>query len=203
MSAQVLEKIFDPFFTTKPQGQGTGLGLSVVHGIVRTHDGAVCVESSPGHGATFRLYFPATQRPAGPQPQPPPREPAGAGQRLLYVDDEASILAASVMLLTRAGFVVSAFDNPTQALAAFSAHPDGWDLIVTDLNMPGQSGLEVTRRVRQLNRAVPVILVSGLVDPAHAEEARDAGVTELLSKPFTGEELRRQIHRVLQMAKPS
>jgi PAS domain S-box-containing protein len=199
MDAATLERIFDPFFTTKPVGQGTGLGLSVVHGIVEAHGGAVTVRSERGTGTTFSLYFPAAE---APQPSDAPEGaaaeplPAPRGQHVLYLDDEESLVFLVTRLLERLGYRVSGYTRAEEALAAVRADPGQFDLVVTDLNMPGVSGLEVARELARLQPDLPVALTSGYITEELRAAAGQAGVRELIYKPNTVEELCEAVRRL-------
>ncbi len=197
MPAAILERVFEPFFTTKPQGQGTGLGLSVVHGIIAAHQGAISVTSREGEGTTFSVYLPALQQPvvvACPQPVPQLR---GEGQHVLYLDDEEPLVYLMKRVLEGLGYRVSGFTEPATALAAFAAAPDSYDAIVTDLSMPGLSGTDFARQILQLRPDVPVIMTSGYVRAEDREAALAVGVRELVLKPNTVEELGGVLHKLL------
>ncbi len=178
------ERIFEPFFTTKPVGEGTGLGLAVVHGIVREHEATIEVQSAPGQGARFRIYFPEAITPTAPVPAPPPAATAahGGGKRILCVDDDESVVFLMLRLLERQGYRVSGYTDPREALAAVRADPGGFDLVVTDYNMPGMSGLDVARAVRAIRPDLPVAVASGFIDEALRAQAKGAGVRELIFK---------------------
>ncbi len=182
-------RIFDPFFTTKPVGRGTGLGLSVVHGIVRAHEGRIVVDSAPGQGSCFHLYFPAppTATPLVPAAHASPSRASGVGEQVLYVDDDDVMLMMVERLLERAGYRVSTCHDAAEALVAVQARP--FDIVVTDHNMPGMSGLELARRLRRLRPELPLILSSGFLPEELRDEARQAGVRWLLKKENTVEEL--------------
>ncbi|HEY8551010.1 MAG TPA: PAS domain-containing protein [Vicinamibacterales bacterium] len=193
----VVERIFDPFFTTKPTGQGTGLGLSVVHGIMRRHHGAVTVASEPGRGSTFRLYFPALET-GHERPAPPPREEAaGHGELVLYVDDEEGLVRVIAHLLRRLGYEVRAYRDAAEALAAFEAEPDAFDVMVTDLAMPGMSGYDLLDRVRAIRPDMPVIVTSGSVQAGDHARALARGARELIAKPDAVEKIAPAIRRAL------
>jgi PAS domain S-box-containing protein len=196
MDRATLERIFDPFFTTKPAGQGTGLGLSVVHGIVRSHQGTVAVESEPGRGSTFRLYFPAALEPAQTLTPSPVSAPCGKGQRVLYVDDEEALVYLTARVLERMGYEVLGFSDPVAALEAFRENPARFDVVVTDLSMPGMSGFHLARALLQLRPDIAVLMTSGYVRPEDREEARALGVRELILKPDTIDELGLALARV-------
>ncbi len=213
MDGATRSRIFEPFFTTKPVGKGTGLGLAVVHGIIEDHGASIAVHSTPGGGATFRVYFPATEQVAGPMQGAQPKVrtageqggrsavPQGQGKSILYVDDDEAIVLLMTRLLERQGYRVSGYADPRDALAAVQAQPDAFDLAVTDFNMPGMSGLEVARALREIRGDLPVALASGYITEELRAEAPAAGVSELIYKPNSVEELCEIIAR-LANAKP-
>lgn len=197
MDAATVGRIYDPFFTTKPVGKGTGLGLSMVHGIVRAHDGAIFVRSAPGHGTTFDLYFPADTAAAevpGAQPLPGAR---GKGERILYVDDDELVANAMTRLLTRMGYDVEYFADPQAALERFKAEPQGCDAVITDLAMPGLPGTELAAELARIRPGVPVMLMTGYLDPSRDEAVRRSGVCAVLRKPLSPEELGEAVRRAL------
>jgi PAS domain S-box-containing protein len=193
----IVDRIFDPFFTTKGPGEGTGLGLSVVDGIVKSHDGAIAVESVPGQGATFRAYFPGIDAAAAPRPVSPKAAAEGRGQRILYVDDEAPLVTLTSRLLGRAGYEVEGFTRPAEALAAFAADPRRFDMVVSDMNMPTATGLSVAAEVLRLRPDVPVALISGFVTDELAARADALGVRAVIYKPNLTRELAPLIGRLL------
>ena len=193
----IVERIFDPFFTTKPPGEGTGLGLSVVDGIVKSHEGAISVESMPGHGAIFHAYFPGVDAEALPHVIEPRPLPQGRGQRVLYLDDEASLVHLTARLLTRAGFEVEGFTRPAEAVAAFAADPRRFDVVVSDMNMPTATGLSVAAEMLRLRPDMPVALISGFVTDELAARAEALGVKAVLFKPNLTRELAPLISRLL------
>jgi PAS domain S-box-containing protein len=198
MDQAMLERIFDPFFTTKPAGQGTGLGLSVVHGIMRGHNGAVTVYSQPGKGTTFHLYFPAATAHMRVD-QTEQRELARhRTERVLYVDDEASLVTLARRALERLGYQVTGHHDPAQALQDFNARPDAFDVVVTDLSMPGMSGFELARGVLATRPDIPLLLTSGYVRPQDEEAAHNIGVRAVILKPNTAEDLGKVLDRLFQ-----
>jgi len=181
--ADILPRIFDPFFTTKPQGDGTGLGLAVVLGILSAHQGGVTVTSAPGVGTEVRLFVPETQR----EVQPAAREgdlPHGAGRRVLLVDDEVAITRSVSRLLERIGYAVTSFTDAAEALDTFTARPEAFDAVLTDLTMPQLSGLDIARRVQTARPGVPVVLMSGFLGDAERLRAERAGVRRTVDKPL-------------------
>jgi signal transduction histidine kinase/CheY-like chemotaxis protein len=188
MDADLVGHIFDPFFTTKEPGTGTGLGLSVIDGIIKNHDGAVAVDSQPGRGSTFTVYLPATDEPVAADALSP-RPAAHEGACILYVDDEPVLVHLAERQLATLGHHVVGYTDAEQALAAFEADPRRFDIVVTDLTMPGRNGLELARALRETRPDVPVILVSGHVEPWAAGAAAPAGIDAVLPKPYPIEQL--------------
>jgi CheY-like chemotaxis protein len=188
-----MERIFEPFFTTKPVGQGTGLGLAVVHGIMRTHQGSVGVKSTPGHGSIFTLYFPpvaATTPVAASQLEIPFASMVqGLGKHVMYVDDDEALVFLVERVLTRKGFKVSSFTDPRKASEALRARPQDFDLLVTDYNMPGFCGVDLLREARLVRPDLPVALASGYVTAEIEQHAFAEGVGALIHKPNDVEEL--------------
>lgn len=199
MSPQVAERIFEPFFTTKPRGQGTGLGLSVVHGIVRAHNGAIVLHTAPNAGSTFRIYLPAIPTIVPDKSPPSDADERGEGQRILYVDDEEPLVYLLTRILERLGYKVSGFIDAHSALEAFRADPAAFDALVTDLSMPGLSGQELASEVLKIRPALPVVMTSGYVRPADRELALQTGVRELVLKPDTAQALGEVLHRLLKV----
>ena len=190
IDAGTIKRVFEPFFTTKPVGEGTGLGLSVVHGIVQGHQGAIEVESQMGRGATFTVYLPIAPAHAGPTGVNPipvfstASTGKGAASHILLLDDDESVTRMAKQLLQLRGYRVDAFTDQRQALEAISADPSSFDVVVTDYNMPGMQGLEVAREVRAIRADLPVAVTSGYIDEELRSGAAAAGVRELIPKPF-------------------
>ena len=198
MDAATRKRIFEPFFTTKPAGEGTGLGLAAVYGIVKTHKGAIVVESAPGRGATFWVYFPVATAPAD-QAQAVPAVPAslcGKGQRVLYLDDDESLVFLVTRMLNRLGYRTSGYQIARLALDAVRADPYGFDLVVTDLNMPGLSGLDAALELSRIRPDLPVVITSGYITDAMRTEALRAGVRDLIYKPDTAGDLCEAVARL-------
>lgn len=203
IDTQTLQRIFEPFFTTKPVGQGTGLGLAVVHGIMRTHLGTVDVQSTPDTGSVFTLYFPAADvaaLPGTPLSVDLSQAPAvlGRGKRVMYVDDDEALVFLVERVLKRKGFSVSTFTDPRLAAAALRAHPLDFDLLVTDYNMPGYSGIELLRETRLIRPDLPVALASGYVTAEIEQSALSVGARALIHKPNDVDELCETVQRLLQ-----
>ena len=199
MSSETMGRIFEPFFTTRVVGQGTGLGLSVVHGIMQTHQGAVDVQSAPGHGSVFTLYFPTTEE----QPQAPVMEPLhtepvqGNGRHVMYVDDDQALVFLIARVLTRKGFKVTTFSDPLEAKAALQDHPEAFDLLVSDYNMPGYSGIDLLRDAKRIRPDLPVALASGYVTPELEQSAIQEGASALIYKPNDVNEFCETVQRLV------
>jgi two-component system, cell cycle sensor histidine kinase and response regulator CckA len=199
MSAATMERIFEPFFTTRQVGQGTGLGLAVVHGIMQTHQGAIDVQSTLGMGSVFTLYFPISDRAAFASPVEPIKvqEVHGMGRHVLYVDDDKSLVYLVTRALTRKGFRVTTFTEPLEAQAALEHDPYQFDLLVTDYNMPGYSGLDLLRSAKAVRPDLPVALASGYVTQDIENSAIEAGACALIYKPSDINELCETVQRLI------
>ncbi len=197
MDATTLSRIFDPFFTTKAPGEGTGLGLAVVHGIVQAHDGIITVYSQPGQGTRFQLYFPAHSEEGIGLADPPASAPHGQGQQILLVDDEPPLIVMGRRMLERLGYRCAAFTHPEEALEAFRAAPESFALAITDLTMPSMSGLDLAEQLLQLRPELAVILTTGYNASLTPERVRALGVRQLLLKPLTLAALADAVHREL------
>jgi PAS domain S-box-containing protein len=199
-------RVFEPFFTTKAPGTGTGLGLAVVHGIVKAHRGAIGLTSQPGAGTRFDVYLPLAASAAAPLPDlavmPPPAPPAAPeGRHVVYIDDYEALVFLVGRLLRKQGYRVSTFESGEAALAWFSQHPrEPVDLLVTDQNMPGMAGVEVVRELRRLRPALRMAIVSGHVSDTLIAEAASAGVDDVLAKQDSMDALGAAIRGLLEPA---
>ncbi len=186
-------RAFEPFFTTKPTGQGTGLGLSAVQGIVQQHGGAVTLESAVGQGTTVHVLLPLADAAGAPAAEPPPAPGSAAapcgGLRVLCVDDDETMALLAERLLRRAGCRPVVFNDAELALEAVRADPQGFDVLVTDYNMPRMSGLDLAAAVKPLAPRLPVIVGSGYIDATLQAASARAGVNELLRKELLAEQL--------------
>jgi PAS domain S-box-containing protein len=193
MDSRTLEHIFEPFFTTKETGYGTGLGLAVVHGIVSSHQGAIVVRSVVGKGSTFDVYFPAAPLEAMPPAPNLPTLPRGRGERVLVVDDDAVSGFALEKMIESLGYNVSRCMRPEEALARFQAAPSSFDLVVTDLAMPGMDGQELMAELLKIRADLPLIVVSGFVAPARQQVLESGGARLVLRKPVSRDQLGRAV----------
>ena len=192
----VLERMFDPFFTTKEVGVGTGLGLSLVHGIVTSVGGAIDVATRLGEGTSFTVHLPRSgDAPATPADEHRPL-PRGDGQRVLVVDDEESLVRLATDTLESLGYATVGFTSSAAALEAYVTNPGEFDVILTDERMPGVTGLAIIRAVRTIDPSLPILLMSGFVGGA-ASEARDVGATDVLQKPLLARDLATSLSRAL------
>jgi CheY-like chemotaxis protein len=195
--SQIKDKIFDPFFTTKVVGEGTGLGLSVVMGIVKQSGGYITLESEPGEGSTFSVYFPkVTGELAADMKERQEVLPTGT-ERILFVDDEEALLDMGKQALTRLGYEVTCEMSSEAALALFKESPSRFDLIITDQTMPGTTGVELAKRIFAIRPDVPIILCTGFSHLVDAESAKAAGIRGYMMKPLTKREIAKTIRNVL------
>ncbi len=194
---ETMERIFDPFFTTKGPGEGTGLGLSVVHGIVRDLGGTITVSSDPGQGTTFTVILPAVRKDQSPvlvnlnEPLP------GGTEHILIVDDEADILETCKMMLQHLGYAVTLCSKPLEAVRLVRKRPDHFDLVITDQTMPKMTGGELIGELLAIRPELPIILCTGYSDKVNREVARQAGARRLLMKPVELRKLAKAIREVL------
>ncbi|HVZ37637.1 MAG TPA: PAS domain S-box protein [Candidatus Kapabacteria bacterium] len=192
----ILQRIFEPFFTTKELGEGTGLGLSVVHGIVQNHGGTVTVFSELGRGTAFHLYFPAAAETAGADRARAESTTKGQGERILYVDDETAIVTMITHMLNRMGYSVTGYSSATQALEAFRAGPDEFDAVITDLSMPGLAGPELARKILEIRRNIPILMTSGYLPEEEMDAVRRIGIHDFIPKPTSFEQVGRILARI-------
>ncbi len=196
MSEDVLRRIFEPYFTTKEKGVGTGMGLAVVHGIVKSYGGAITVQSAPGHGSAFNVYFPLVEKDAASVPKVMQAFPTGR-ERILYVDDEQSLVDVGKQMLEKLGYQVVTSTNSAEALQLFRAKPDGFDLVITDLTMPALSGDRLVTELIEIRSDVPVILCSGYSEHMTGKHFHEIGVRSFLMKPLVIADLATTVRRVL------
>ncbi len=197
MTQDTLERIFDPYFTTKEPGEGTGLGLSVVYGIVQSHGGTITVCSEPDKGTTFNVFLPRHETLVELE-DVTPKPLSRASGRILFVDDEPEIVDMTLRVLTNLGYEVSVKTNGKDALQTFRSQPDYFDLVVTDLTMPGMTGIELARELIAIRPGIPIVLCTGYCEPTIQENALAAGVRELVMKPLFRSELAAAIKKALE-----
>jgi len=180
----VVERVFEPFFTTKPPGQGSGLGLSMVHGIMSDHDGAVILTSEVGKGTEIECYFPALEAEAVAAPVPDQETPSGRGERVFLVDDERSLASVGERRLTALGYIVTTATDPVAALEIFRERAGEFDLVMTDYSMPRMNGLDLAREIHRIRPDVPIVLSTGFAEEFAQESLAPAGIRMVLNKPL-------------------
>jgi PAS domain S-box-containing protein len=196
MTPAVLERIYDPFFTTKDKSEGTGLGLSVVHGIIKSHHGMIMVKSAPGSGTTFHIFLPTIQQEAHREEVSTPVSPTGS-EHILLVDDEPQVLKMCTAALERLGYTVTARGNPSEALRLFCLQPQAFDLLLTDLTMPSLTGDKLASEVHRYRGELPVVLFTGFSESLSEEVRRQAGIHTIISKPILRHELATAVRQAL------
>ncbi len=201
MEPKVKERIFDPFFTTKATGEGMGMGLPVIHGIVKTCGGDIQVESKPGQGTVFHLYFPCIDFEKKESQKTKPftitAPVPGGNERLLFVDDEHMLVEVHQEILERLGYQVMAARSGLEALEVFNDDPEIVDLVITDHAMPGMTGIELARKLLKIRPTIPIILCTGLTKTTIGQEAKDAGISAFVMKPIIMKDLAVLIRDVL------
>jgi PAS domain S-box-containing protein len=197
MDKDLTNKIFNPFFTTKELGKGTGMGLSVVHGIVKNMDGAINVYSEPGKGTEFHVYFPIKKESFENQVIHPKEKILGGKEQILIVDDEEEILAMEKKMLERLGYQVTSFISSIEALEAFSTNPDGFDLIITDMTMPNMSGDKLSTELIKIRSDIPILLCTGFSETVSEKKAASLGIKGLLFKPIIMKDLAQKIREAI------
>ncbi|HEY9593886.1 MAG TPA: ATP-binding protein, partial [Spirochaetia bacterium] len=202
MDEKVIARMFEPFFTTKKTGQGTGLGLAVVHGIVTHMGGEISVESEPGRGTTFRVLLPQHDGSPAPDETAVGSAPRGHGEKVLLVDDEESICAAGGRIVKNLGYVVTTMIRPFDVLEAVRRDPDAWNVVLTDYTMPGVNGIELARALSGIAPKLPVVMMTGTRAAELETRAREAGVCRLLLKPFRPIEVAEALRDALETAPP-
>jgi len=196
MDQSTIDRIFDPYFTTKKEGKGTGLGLAVVHGIIKSHGGHISVYSELGKGSEFHVYLPvikAQQETKQIEIQPIKK----SNERILVVDDEKMVVEIQQKMLKRLGYDVTSCTSSVEALKAFQANPDNFDLIITDMTMPDMTGDQLAQKIMEIRTDIPIILCSGFSEKMSNEKAKSLGIKEFLMKPVLIKDLSITIRRTL------
>jgi CheY-like chemotaxis protein len=201
LTPEVRERIFDPFFTTKRPGEGSGMGLPVVDGIVKDYGGAIQVSSEAGQGSRFTVYLPRISQPGQAGPAAPEKLPGGA-ERVLLIDDEIVQVRSIKAMLQRLGYDVVAMTDGPSALETFRAHPQAFDIVITDQTMPQLTGAKVAEAILELRPDLPIILCTGFSETVDARGARIRGIREFLMKPYSIREMAEAIRRALAGAPP-
>jgi len=196
ISTEFLGRIFEPYFTTSEKDEGTGLGLSVVHGIVNDHGGAVTVDTVTGQGSCFTVYLPEISYQENSESQRRQELPTGVGS-VLVVDDERQIVDYEVQILQRTGYTTKGFLSSLAALDTLRADPNRYDLVITDMAMPDMTGLQLFTEIRKIRTDIPVLLCTGYSEHVTAESSRSMGINGYLAKPFTAEQFAVEVKRVI------
>jgi nitrogen-specific signal transduction histidine kinase len=197
METSTMERIFDPYFTTKGLGEGTGLGLSVVQGIVKSHGGTINVKSTQGKGTCFCVLLPAIEQETAPEVEQAPPLLLGK-ERILFVDDEQALADLGKEILETLGYNVTIKTRSREALEAFRADPNAFDLVITDMTMPELTGRDLARELMAIRSSIPVILCTGFSDQINAEQAENNGICGFLMKPYAISAIARTIREALE-----
>jgi PAS domain S-box-containing protein len=198
----IQEKIFDPFFTTKETGKGTGMGLSITHGIVKSYGGFITCNSRLGEGTVFDIYLPTLKKDTTTTANSPEMSQGGS-ERILFVDDEKMLADMSRIVLEQLGYTVTTYTSSLDALAAFKQNPSAFDLIITDQNMPGMTGTDLAKQLLRIQPNLPIILCTGYSSSVSEKTATSVGIKEFLMKPLVPQEIAAAIRKALgKMEKP-
>lgn len=196
MPPEVLDRIFDPFFTTKGEGQGTGMGLSVVHGIVKSYGGTIKAYSEPGKGSTFKVFSPVIERVVEPEAREEKPIPKGT-EHILFVDDELSLVNINKQILESLGYKVTIRTSSIEALELFKTKPGRFDLVITDMTMPKMTGDVFAQKLMAVRQDIPVIICTGFSARIDEEKAKTMGIKAFVSKPILKRDIAVTIRKVL------
>ena len=197
---EILDQIFEPYFTTKKAGEGTGLGLSVVHGIVKGHGGTITVHSALDKGTTFHVYLPLIEEEVESEVTAASDRVFTGHERILFVDDEQVLVELAQSILEGPGYKVATNTKPVEALELFRTDPQRFDLVITDLTMPGMTGEDLAGELKTIRPDIPVIICTGFSQPLSEERVREPGIAALITKPILKSDIGREVRRVLDNA---
>jgi len=197
MTPEIQEQIYEPFFTTKKSGEGTGMGLAVVKGIVKNHDGEISVESEPGKGTSFHLFLPLLHEDTWNEQEKKEGVTPGGDEHVLLVEDEPVLLNIVKRMLERLGYQVVSKANGMEALETFRANPQDFDVVITDLTMPGMTGIQLARELIKIEPEIPIIICTGFNEGINREHLRNLGMQGFIMKPYSSEKLSLAIRDVL------
>ena len=192
-----MDRIFDPYFTTKEFGKGTGMGLALVHGIVKSHGGSILMESKLGEGTTINIFFPSIPRKTIESTEPSEAPLPGGNERILFIDDEAPMVRLGQRWLERLGYDVEVESDSVEALALIRAEPYGFDLVITDMAMPNMTGDKLSEHILDIRPDIPIILCTGFSDRIDEEKAKNMGIREFLIKPVSIKQLAETVRAAL------
>jgi len=198
MDVETIKKIFDPYFTTKKTGEGTGMGLAVVHGIVKSHGGEIVVLSEPGKGSTFHIFFPIAEKAGGQKPGTIYNEPIrGGSERIFLVDDDKNLAEMGKTMLEKLGYRVTFKTSSVEALEYFRENYHNFDMLITDMTMPVLTGLQLAREIHRVNPGIPIVLCTGFSEEINEENFKSRGISAFVMKPIVREQIARVIRQVL------
>jgi CheY-like chemotaxis protein len=197
IAPDVQKRIFEPFFTTKEQGQGTGMGLSVVYGTVKGYNGMIEVESEVGKGSKFTVLLPQSDASSIIEQEEEASSCSG-NEHILFIDDEPAVVKMTKTMLERMGCRVTALTDCLEALKVFRENPDSFDLIITDQTMPDMTGIALAKKILAVRKDIPIIICTGYSDAVSPEKASEAGIRECMMKPVTKKEMAQAIRRSLE-----
>ncbi len=197
MAKEVVEKIFDPFFTTKEKGKGTGMGLSVVHGIVKSMNGDIQVFSQPGIGTKINVFFPMVKSISQVPPKKNHQPLKGGTQKILLIDDEKQIINMETQMLERLGYKVTSFTSSIKALETFKSSPDKFDMVITDMTMPKMTGDKLSIELRKIRSDIPILICTGFSETMSKEKAAFLSINGFLMKPIVTKDLSQMIRNIL------
>ncbi len=196
IAPDIKDKIFDPYFTTKETGKGTGMGLSIIHGIVKRYGGFITLYSELREGTAFHVFLPVIGKDALPETETV-KQIVGGKERVLFIDDEEILASMGKDMLERLGYHVTVRMSSLEALETFQNHPDHFDLVITDQTMPGMTGVDIARRMLQIRPDVPIILCSGYSSVISEDKAKSMGIREFAMKPLSKKDISQLIRKVL------
>ena len=200
ISKEDIDRIFDPYYTTKDVGKGTGMGLAVVHSIVKEHHGIITVKSKPGKGTTFSIFFPSVEKDVVEESEPADRLPMG-NEKILFIDDEPSIVSIARQRLERLGYDVDAKMSPLEALELFRSKPDQFDLVITDLTMPKMTGDKLVQEILNIRPDIPIILCTGFSEKIDEKNATTLAAADYIEKPIDQYDFAFKVRKVLDKKK--
>ena len=196
IAPEIMNRIFEPYFTTKRHGEGTGMGLAVVHGIIKGHGGEITVDSKPGAGTAFHVLLPRIDKAVRSEKEPKAKLPTGT-ENLFFVDDEKAAVNTIGMMMERLGYRVEARTSSVEALEAFRNKPEAFDLVITDMTMPNMNGVDLAKEIMKIRPDIPIILCTGYSEIIDEETAKEMGIKEFIMKPILMKDLAAIIRKVL------